>query len=75
MNGIKIFNSVADIVAAPETLERVILRMLLFLVFAVIAVGLGIWSGVPITIGWMFGWMWGALTVYGTMRRNDRNDT
>lgn len=65
-------NVVADFVAMPDpsrtTWQRAVARGLVFMTIGAICILFGHWSGIPLSVGWMFGYIWGGLTVYGTMR-------
>lgn len=65
----KIVDKIADFVAKPATWPAAMLRMLGFLALGLLAIEIGWWAGVPFSVGWTFGYAWGALTVYGSMRK------
>lgn len=71
MNAGRLFGTAAAFVAPdPQgTWQKAIKRFLVFSLLCVVEIEVGKWLDVPSTAGWLFGYCWGALTVYGSIKR------
>jgi len=64
----KTINTIADFLAYPENTLQEVRRIVAMLVFGWLAIAVGHWTGVPVSVGFVLGYACGALTVYGSMR-------